>query len=97
MSVYATKAFWAGTFERAVKTLAQSLIAVIGTGTLGILEVDWLTALSVAGLATVLSVLTSVAQPEFVAGDADATPPPEGWEPQHRAPTARELFESDDD
>lgn len=72
MSTYATKAFWAGAAERAIKTAAQTLIAVIGTGTLGILDVDWLTALSVAGLATVLSVLTSVAQPEFVAGDADA-------------------------
>ena len=85
MSVYATKSFWAGTFERAVKTAAQSLIAVIGTGTLGILDVDWLTALSVAGLATVLSVLTSVAQPEFVAGETDQTPPPEGYVPTHRA------------
>lgn len=85
MSTYATKAFWAGAIERAVKTLAQSLIAVIGTGTLGILDVDWLTALSVAGLATVLSVLTSVAQPEFVAGEADATPVPADYEPQHRA------------
>ena len=85
MSVYATKAFWAGTAERAVKTLAQSLIAVIGTGTLGVLDVDWLTALSVAGLATILSVLTSVAQPDFTAGEADATPVPADYQPQHRA------------
>ena len=84
MSVYATKAFWAGVAERSLKTAAQTLIAVIGTGTLGILDVDWLTALSVAGLATILSVLTSVAQPEFVAGETDQTPPPEGYVPRHR-------------
>ena len=85
MSVYATKSFWAGVAERSLKTAAQTLIAVIGTGTLGILDVDWLTALSVAGLATILSVLTSVAQPEFVAGETDATPVPADYEPQHRA------------
>ncbi|MEU3847212.1 holin [Micrococcus terreus] len=85
MSVYTTRAFWAGVAERSLKTAAQTLIAVIGTGTLGILDVDWLTALSVAGLATVLSVLTSVAQPEFVAGEADATPVPADYQPRHRA------------
>lgn len=67
-SVYATAAFWRGAAERAVKTFAQSLLAVLGVGVAGILEVDWVGALSAAGLATLVSLLTSLSQPEFTAG-----------------------------
>ncbi len=45
---------------RAVKTLAQTAVATIGTTAL-INEVDWLTVVSASVLAAVLSVLTSVA------------------------------------
>lgn len=45
---------------RAVKTVAQTAVATIGTATvLG--EVDWMMILSAAALAGVLSLLTSVA------------------------------------
>ena len=47
--------------ERAVKTVAQTAVSVIGTGAVGLLDVDWLTVLSVSALAGVLSLLTSVA------------------------------------
>lgn len=56
-----TAAFWAAVFERAVKTFAQSLVAAIGTDATGLLDVNWQAALSIAGLAAVLSVLTSIA------------------------------------
>lgn len=46
---------------RAVKTMAQSALAVIGTGTIGLMEVDWLNILSITLMAGVCSVLTSVA------------------------------------
>jgi hypothetical protein len=52
--------FWRLTAERAARSFAQSLLAVLSVGGLGLLEVDWLTALSTAGMATLLSVLTSV-------------------------------------
>jgi hypothetical protein len=54
------KLFWAGTFERAVKTFCQTLLAYFGANAVGLLHADWLGALDVAGGATVLSVLTSL-------------------------------------
>lgn len=45
---------------RAIKTFAQTLVAMIGTS-IAITEVNWPTVLSTAGLAAILSILTSVA------------------------------------
>lgn len=45
---------------RAVKTLAQTAVATIGTTAL-IAEVDWLMVASASALAALLSILTSVA------------------------------------
>ena len=49
---------WAGL--RAIKTVAQTAIATIGTTAL-LTEVNWLVVLSASALAGVLSLLTSVA------------------------------------
>lgn len=56
-----TGAFWKATFERTVRTMAQSLLAVLGAGATGVLDADWGAAFSVAGLAGVLAVLTAIA------------------------------------
>jgi hypothetical protein len=56
------KAYWDYAGERAVKTVAQVAIATIGVGAAGILEVDWLNVASVAALAGIMSLLTSVIQ-----------------------------------
>lgn len=45
---------------RAVRTFAQAMVAYIGVGA-AFSEVDWLKALSVSGVAFVLSILTSLA------------------------------------
>lgn len=55
-----TKAFFKDLAERAIKTLCQSLLAVGLAGATDIMSVDWLNAFSVAGLATVISILTSI-------------------------------------
>lgn len=55
-----TKTFWKATAERAVKTFAQTAAALLTGGGLGILNVDWGMVGSVAGLAAIASVLTSI-------------------------------------
>ena len=55
-----TSRWWAAAGVRAVKTVAQTAVATIGTAAvLG--EVNWLTVASAAVLAGVLSLLTSIA------------------------------------
>jgi hypothetical protein len=48
--------------ERAVKTFAQTALATISVGAVGIFEVDWVNTLSVSSLALIMSLLTSVLQ-----------------------------------
>ncbi len=45
---------------RTVKTMAETAIAVIGTNTFGITDVNWVGVLSAAALAGVVTVLTCV-------------------------------------
>lgn len=46
---------------RAVKTMAQSALAVLGSGMVGVLDVDWMNLVSITIMAGVCSVLTSIA------------------------------------
>lgn len=55
-----SKQFWLDTAERAVKTLAQSLLAVFAAG-VTIISVDWKETLAIGATAALVSVLTSVA------------------------------------
>lgn len=61
-SYYTSRTFWLGVAERAVKTMAQTLAALLVTGTV-IWSVDWAQAIGVTATAVVLSVLTSLADP----------------------------------
>lgn len=54
------KLFWIAAGERAVKTFAQSLVALFAAG-VTILNIDWQQGLAVAATAALVSVLTSVA------------------------------------
>ena len=82
--IYTTTAFWKGTTERAVKTFAQALLGVLIGGATELLDVDWVAALSVAGLATVVSLLTSISTPDFTAGAPTPEAPADDYEPRHR-------------
>lgn len=54
------KKYWAYAGERAIKTVAQTAIATIGTGAIGIVDVDWANIASVSALAGIMSLLMSV-------------------------------------
>ncbi|WP_138968870.1 holin [Streptomyces sp. YIM 121038] len=53
--------FWVSALERAVKTFAQALVGILASDHVGLFDVSWGSALSSAGLAALLSVLTSIA------------------------------------
>lgn len=52
--------FWIATLERAVKTFAQSSVGVLTAEAVGLFDADWVGVVSAAGMATVISVLTSI-------------------------------------
>lgn len=52
---------WAkATAVRTVKTMAETAIALIGTNTIGITDVDWLGVLSACALSGVVTMLTCI-------------------------------------
>ena len=65
-----TAMFWRRTTERAVKSVAQSLAALLSASGLGLFEASWIKALSTAGMVALLSVLTSLASTKI--GDQES-------------------------
>lgn len=57
--------------ERCLKTGAQSALALIGGGGLGLFDVDWIQVVSISGLAMIMSLLTSVLQYDRPKANAD--------------------------
>lgn len=53
--------FWKAVGVRAIKTVCQTAVALIGTNAVGVTSVDWVGVASGAALAGIVSVLTSVA------------------------------------
>ena len=56
-----SKRFWKDLAERAAKSVAQSLILLIGTDAVSITELDWQKIVGISITYGVLSVLTSIA------------------------------------
>ena len=60
MSIW-TAQFWKATAERAIATAAQSALAALGTDLVGVLDIDAVAVLSLAGGGAILSILKSIA------------------------------------
>lgn len=76
-----TSTFWIDTAERAIKTIAQALIATLAVG-IPLWEIAWLDAFGVALTAGLISLLTSIAS--GTTGDP-ATASAVDYVGQHRA------------
>ena len=61
MSQLTTNSFWKLAAERAVKTVAQTAVALIGADAFNVLEFDWTALGSVSVGAGIVSILTSIA------------------------------------
>lgn len=68
--------------ERAAKTVAQVAVALLVGGQTGIIGIDWTNVGSVAALAALTSILTSVIAQTGTAQDADPTPQGETVAPE---------------
>jgi Putative lactococcus lactis phage r1t holin len=79
-----TKAFAAATLERAVKTFAQTLAALLVADGTGLLTTAWVADLSIAGMAAVVSLLSSVASAGVSGNGPSLTS-------EHVKPAARHL------
>jgi glyoxylate carboligase len=55
-----SRTFWIAVAERSIKTVAQTSAALLVGNGVGLLNADWISVLSVAGMAGVVSVLTSI-------------------------------------
>ena len=63
-------AWWEAAGVRCLKTAAQTLASLIGTGAVGVLSLDWPQMLGVTATAALLSLLTSLAGLPEVGADA---------------------------
>ena len=63
MKKFTSKEFWLEVAERAIKTFAEAMLSVITVSgvAVGFSEIDWIKALSVSGVAVIISVLTNLA------------------------------------
>jgi len=81
--MYTSKSFWSGLLERAISTFAQSLLGALVVGS-SVVDIDWNTALGIAGTATLAAVLKAFATPaETDRAIPTDTPQTPGYTPRH--------------
>lgn len=73
MKWYKDPKWWAMAFERMIRTLAQGLIAGMGTSATMMEEVNWKVVISMGIFAAITSIFTSIAFgiPEYDGGGTD--------------------------
>lgn len=59
--MFTDKKFWPSALERAIKTFAQTLAALIGANAVNVTSLDWLELGGISATAAVVSLLTSIA------------------------------------
>jgi len=69
--MHLTFTFWRSAGERSIRAAASAMLALLGTGMLNILQIDWTGLLSVGAGAALVSFLTSIAASEI--GDKGTT------------------------
>ena len=69
--MHLTITFWRSAGERSIRAAASAMLALLGTGMLNILKIDWTGLLSVGLGAALVSFLTSIAASEI--GDKGTT------------------------
>lgn len=57
---------------RAIKTMAETALAIIGTNTIGITDVDWLGLLSACALSGIITILTCLKGLPEISVDSEA-------------------------
>lgn len=83
------KAWAADTSVRAIKTGAQSLVALVGLHAVNVVNVDWRTDLGIAAGAAVVSVLQNIQRLPYVEASASTSAPvPAGVPAPPAAPVA---------
>lgn len=67
------KKWWGMALDRAIRTVAQAMLTVIGTSASFLHEVNWLMVLSAGAVGGIISILTSIAIgiPEYKGGDSN--------------------------
>ena len=55
------KDFWKCALIRALRTFCQSIVTLVGTDAINIVNIDWLAILGISATMAVMSILTSVA------------------------------------
>lgn len=60
MGALSTSTFWLATLERAIKTFAQAIVAVLLVASTTPVDIDWVELAYTGGLAALISVLTSI-------------------------------------
>lgn len=58
-----TKQFWQDALERAIRTLAQTFVALITAAGTGLLDSDWVGIASACGMAFVVALVSAIAFP----------------------------------
>ena len=66
-----TVSFWKRVGERALKTFAQTMVAALGVGATGMVDLDWSSLGALSAAAAIASVLTSLAGVTGPASDAE--------------------------